>query len=72
MSNPSELERTCEQNVENVPTSEAGSYVPKTDLGRKLLALREAAIKDGMKLLTVDEIMQEIRYRRGQEEDGME
>ena len=41
------------------------AYVPKTDFVRRILALREAAIKGGMRLMTVDEILQEIRDRRG-------
>ena len=37
------------------------SYTPKTELGQKLMALRNKAIADGMTLLDVDEIMgQEI------------
>jgi len=33
------------------------SYTPKTELGQKLMALRNKAIADGMTLLDVDEIM---------------
>ena len=54
-----------EQGDIDVATCEPEAYVPKTDFGRRLLALRDAAIKDGMKLMTVDEILQEIRDRRG-------
>ncbi len=35
-------------------------YQPKTDLGRRLLALREAAIAEGMELLSENEILAEL------------
>lgn len=40
-------------------------YQPKTDLGRRLLALREAAIAEGMELLSEDEIVAELEELRG-------
>ena len=51
------------------PRGDQEAYVPKTDLGRRLLALREDAIKDGMRLMTEDEIRQEIRERRCEGEE---
>ena len=41
---------------------------PKTDLGRRLLALRERAIAKGMRLLSQEEILAEIRQRRGEDD----
>lgn len=41
------------------------SYVPKTDMGRKLWELRNKAIRAGMKLLTPSEINEEVARRRG-------
>jgi hypothetical protein len=41
-------------------------YIPKTDLGKKLVKLRENAIAQGMRLLTVEEINKEVAYRRGE------
>lgn len=41
-------------------------FKPKTEFVRKLLALREQAILDGMRLLTVDEILAEKRVLRGE------
>jgi hypothetical protein len=38
----------------------------KTELGRKLLAIRLQAIKNGLRLLTAEEILAEIRRRRGE------
>jgi len=58
MGSPSELEREAQ----------GKHYVPQTEFGRKLLKLREEAIAKGMKLLTEDEILAEIRSRRGEDE----
>ncbi|PKM08778.1 MAG: hypothetical protein CVV14_02840 [Gammaproteobacteria bacterium HGW-Gammaproteobacteria-4] len=38
----------------------ANRYVPKTALGRRLLALREAAIRDGAELIPVRAIIADI------------
>ena len=40
--------------------------VPHTPLSRKLLSLRTRAIDTNMKLLTEDEVLEEIRHRRGE------
>jgi len=40
-------------------------YKPKTPLGRKLVAIRAQAIAQGLRLLTEDEIRDEISHRRG-------
>lgn len=42
------------------------SYVPRTELGKRLLPLRQEAIAAGMPLLTVPEIRDEIARRRGE------
>ena len=42
------------------------TYVPKTALGKKLVALRNAAIANGMSLMTAEEISEEIARRRGE------
>jgi hypothetical protein len=41
------------------------TYVPRTELGRKLLALRAEAVKSGIPLLDWDEFEREIAERRG-------
>lgn len=46
------------------------AFVPRTPLGRKLLSLRIQAIQAGMKLLSVDEVLEEVRKRRGELEDN--
>ncbi|KAB8319062.1 hypothetical protein SD81_009040 [Tolypothrix campylonemoides VB511288] len=40
-------------------------FVPQTPLGKKLWEIRQRAIADGMKLLTEDELEQELAQRRG-------
>ena len=42
------------------------TYVPKTALGKKLVALRNAAIANGMPLMTAEEISEELARRRGE------
>jgi hypothetical protein len=42
------------------------AFVPRTALGRKLIALRTRAIKEGMRLLSADEILEEVKRRRGE------
>jgi len=44
-------------------------FVPRTPLGRKLLSMRIRAIEAGMRLLSADEVMEEVRRRRGELED---
>jgi len=45
------------------------TFVPRTPLGRQLLFLRLQAIQAGMRLLTEDEVLEEVRRRRGELED---
>lgn len=45
-------------------------FIPRTVLGLKLLALRNRAIASGMRLLCEDEVLEEVRYRRGEFENG--
>lgn len=45
------------------------SYRPRTALGAKLLALRNAYIEGGGELLSMDELDLELRARRGELDD---
>jgi hypothetical protein len=55
------------QSLAVIPESIAQrSYVPRTELGKRLLALREEAIANGLPLLTVAEIRNEMARRRGE------
>jgi hypothetical protein len=40
-------------------------FVPQTPLGKKLWEIRQRAIAQGMKLLTEEELEQELAERRG-------
>lgn len=44
----------------------AQPYMPRTELGRKLLALRRRAIERGMKLHDADTILASVRKNRGE------
>ena len=44
-------------------------FVPGANLGRKLLELRKRAIDEGMRLLSEDEVLEEVRRQRGEQDD---
>jgi hypothetical protein len=44
-------------------------FIPRSDLGRKLLELRKRAIDEGMRLLSEDEVLEEVRRQRGEQDD---
>ncbi|MEE4379484.1 MAG: hypothetical protein V2J55_18515 [Candidatus Competibacteraceae bacterium] len=48
----------------------AERYQPRTEIGRLALAARKAYIETGGKLLTAEEINEEVRRRRGGVADG--
>lgn len=58
--------RMSTQTAEISTMNERRAYAPKTPLGKKLMAIRERAIASGLRLLTEDEISDEIRRRRGE------
>jgi hypothetical protein len=47
---------------------EVESFSPQTSRGRRLLALRQKIIAAGIPLLGSEEIEQEVRERRGEDE----
>lgn len=47
----------------------AEEFLPGTPLGRELLSLRTRAIEEGMRLLSADEVLEEVRRRREEIED---
>jgi hypothetical protein len=49
---------------------ETRGFKPRTNLGRKLLALRKQAIDEGMRLLSADEVLEEVRRRRGEKDNN--
>jgi len=46
------------------------AYVPRTPLGRKLLALRAKAVSAGVTLLNEEQVREEVRRRHGGVEAG--
>lgn len=49
-----------------IASREPGVFVPRTALGMKLAYLRNRAITSGMRLLTEDEVLEEVKRRRGE------
>jgi hypothetical protein len=49
--------------VINCPT-ETSVFVPRTSLGEKLWNLRTRAIASGLRLLSEDEVLEEVKRRR--------
>ena len=39
---------------------------------RKMITLRRRAIQKGMRLLTIDEINEEVKARRGEKDNGVQ
>jgi len=64
----SEIETCSGVTVLSFPEGEEEKeeYIPRTPLGKRLLEIRKRAIQAGMKLLSVDEILEEVRRRRGE------
>lgn len=44
------------------------AYVPKTPLGKRLLAIRKKIIASGVPLLSIEEIRKEIAESRGEDD----
>lgn len=63
---PLGLEESSYQVTEIIPLGAQKEFVPRTALGRKLLSLRQRAIASGMQLLSEDEVLAEVRRRRGE------
>lgn len=40
-------------------------FIPRTPLGRKLVALRNKAISSGMRLFSEKEVLEKLKRRRG-------
>lgn len=49
--------------------AETKEFIPRTELGRKLASLRKRAIEAGMRLLSEEEVLDEVRRRRGEFEN---
>lgn len=44
------------------------TFQPQSELGRRLFAMRQQALSAGMPTLTQDEVLAEVRQRRGEDE----
>jgi hypothetical protein len=56
---------TTEDNTPDFIPGDPRGFVPTTDLGRELLALRNQAIAEGMKVRSFPEVLAEIKAFRG-------
>lgn len=55
-----------ESNADTTPIEDASApYVPRTELGRRLTALRREIVQSGTPLLDWDDIEREVAERRG-------
>ena len=63
-------EKSTSQATEVTPTEWESGFIPRTALGKKLATLRIRAIAAGMRLLTEDEVLEEVKRRRGEFEDN--
>lgn len=63
---PVGVEKSSGQTVQVALLSFDRRFVPRTPLGKRLAALRAEAIASGMKLLSQDEVLQEVKRRRGE------
>jgi hypothetical protein len=63
---PVGMEQSTNQITKGRTTEWVGGFIPRTDLGKRLVALRNKAIAAGMLLLDEDEILEEVRRRRGE------
>jgi len=66
---PAGVDKSTSQVTKVTSADWAGEYIPQTALGKSLMALRKKAIASGMKLLSADEVLEEVKHRRG-ENDG--
>jgi len=51
---------SIEREPRHIASAESDDFVPETDFGRELWALRQKAVAEGMALLSGDEIAKEI------------
>jgi hypothetical protein len=63
-------EKSTSQTTEIFPTEWESAFVPRTALGLRLASLRARAVAGGMRLLTEDEVLEEVKRRRGELEDN--
>jgi len=67
---PVEQERSTCQSTEVFSSQWETVFTPRTDLGKRLYALRTKAVIAGMKLLSEEEVLEEVKRRRGEIEEN--
>jgi len=63
-------EQSTSQATEVIPADWDVEFIPRTALGKTLVTLRTKAIAAGMKLLSEEEVLEEVQRRRGEFEDN--
>lgn len=66
---PVEKERSTYQTTEVFSSQWKTVFTPRTDLGKRLYTLRAKAVDAGMKLLSEEEVLEEVKRRRGEFEE---
>jgi hypothetical protein len=69
-SSPVEREKSTCQATEVFASRWEVSFTPRTTLGKRLYALRTKAIIAGMKILSEEEVLEEVKRRRGEIENN--
>lgn len=67
---PLEKEKSTWQSTEVFSSQWETGFTPRTDLGKRLYALRAKAVAAGMKLLSEEEVLEEVKRRRGETEEN--
>jgi len=63
-------EKSTSQATEVIPAVWESCFAPRTELGKNLLMLRKQAVDAGMRLLSEEEVLEEVKRRRGELEDN--
>ncbi len=63
---PAEQVRSTCQSMNVFPSQWETVFTPRTELGRRLYALRNKAVAAGMKLLSEEDVLEEVKRRRGE------
>jgi len=66
---PVEEERSTCQSLNVFLSRWETVFTPRTELGRRLYTLRTKAVEAGMKLLSEEEVLEEVKRRRGESEE---
>ncbi len=66
---PVEKERSTCQSMKVFLSQWETVFTPRTELGRRLYALRTKAVITGLKLLSEEEVLEEVKRRRGEIEN---